>query len=89
LKGVLWNDNPSWHGVLQGNNYSPILAAAGSLSEFPEQVKKVFLNQPNPTGIYALRFFIRGKPWIVTIDDDLLWNTKINNLNFAKVAPGN
>lgn len=26
-------------------------------------------------GIYNVRFFIRGKPWIVTVDDYLLTNT--------------
>eukprot|EP00356_Strombidium_inclinatum_P013993 CAMPEP_0170503266 /NCGR_PEP_ID=MMETSP0208-20121228/44181_1 /TAXON_ID=197538 /ORGANISM="Strombidium inclinatum, Strain S3" /LENGTH=136 /DNA_ID=CAMNT_0010782827 /DNA_START=217 /DNA_END=624 /DNA_ORIENTATION=+ len=42
----------------------------GILSERPDLVKNMFLIQTdNEAGIYALRFFIRGKPWIVTIDD--------------------
>jgi hypothetical protein len=51
------------------------MASMGILSEFPELLQDVFLiNQENSVGIYALRFFIRGKPWIITIDDIMPMN---------------
>ena len=41
-----------------------------SLTEYPDIAKSVFLTQErNDVGIYAVRFYIRGKPWIVTVDD--------------------
>jgi len=30
----------------------------------------------NSAGIYAIRLFIRGKPWIVTLDDTILYDTE-------------
>ena len=37
----------------------------------------MFIDGPelNENGIYNIRFYIRGKPWIVTIDDLMLVNT--------------
>jgi len=71
----LWgNNNITWHDVIQGmasNCY--IHSAMGAIAEFPELVKSVFLTDTNDAGIYAVRFFIRGKPWVVTIDDDMLF----------------
>lgn len=57
----------------------------GAISEFPHILKDVFITDTkNDVGIYKLRFFIRGKPWVVTIDDEiLLWE---NSLNFASVG---
>lgn len=55
-----------------GNCY--IKAAMGSLAEFPEMVRAAFLNQnSNENGIYNVRFYIRGKPWIVSVDDYLFY----------------
>lgn len=43
-----------------------------SLAEFPKLVKGTFVNdEVNEEGIYNVQFFIRGKPWVVTIDDRL------------------
>ena len=54
------------------------MSSLSSLGEFPELLKKTFVNvDRNNAGIYGIRFYIRGKPWIVTIDDYLLFkNTK-------------
>ena len=54
-----------------GNCY--ILAAMGAIAEFPDIVKDVFLTKDlNNEGIYAMKLFIRGKPWIITIDDSIM-----------------
>lgn len=40
----------------------------------PELIKDVLLTQEkNDAGIHGLRFFIRGKPWHVTIDDRFIF----------------
>ena len=41
-----------------------------SLAEFPDLVRQTFVNpETNNEGIYNVRFYIRGKPWIVSVDD--------------------
>ena len=36
-------------------------------------IRSAFVNQEkNKEGIYGIRFYIKGKPWIVTIDDSFL-----------------
>lgn len=69
-KATLFGSNPTWHDAVQGtagNCY--LVAATGALAEYPDLVKSIFLNDKNDAGIYALRFYIRGKPWVVTVDD--------------------
>lgn len=42
----------------------------GSLAEFPDMVRSTFLNEEtNDEGIYNIRFYVRGKPWVVSVDD--------------------
>lgn len=86
---TLFGDNPTWHDVVQGgvgNCY--ILAAMGALVEYPELIRPVFItDQLNKVGIYTLRFFIRGKPWLVTIDDSILVYTATQEHYFAPPGP--
>jgi calpain-15 len=43
-----------------------------ALAERPNHIKEMFLTKDdNQAGIYAVRFYILGKPWTVTIDDYL------------------
>ena len=45
-----------------------------AMSEYPELAKSIFLTkEKNDVGIYAVKFFVRGKPWVVTVDDKLLF----------------
>ena len=49
------------------------MAAMGCLGEFPELVKDIFITkEKNVAGATAVQFYIRGKPWVVTVDDILL-----------------
>lgn len=51
-----------------------------SLTEYPDIAKSVFLTQErNDVGIYAVRFYIRGKPWIVTVDDYVMMYNEAPN----------
>merc|ERR1711990_890317 len=46
----------------------------GGLAEFPDLVRNMFVNtDTNSEGIYNVRFYIRGKPWVVTVDDYMLF----------------
>lgn len=63
-----------------------IMQAMSGVAEFPDIIKSIFLtNTDNEAGIYALRFFIRGKPWVVAIDDQLFFSgTTTQSLYFSK-----
>lgn len=77
----MWgNNNPEWHDIMQGMaGTCYIEASMGSIAEFPDLVKDIFVTkEKNDAGIYAFRFFIRGKPWIVTVDDTFLFYTDEN-----------
>ena len=43
-----------------------IMAAMGAMAEFPELIKSMFVSgtEISQNGIYNIRFFIRGKPWV-------------------------
>jgi calpain len=62
-----------------------------SIGEFPDLVRATFVNEEtNENGIYNIRFFIRGKPWIVTIDDHLLfYDTDPASLVFSSTSKDN
>jgi len=70
---TLFGTSPSWSDTVQGglgNCY--MFAGLGALAEFPELLDNIFLNDINDSGIYALKFYIRGKPWIITVDDETI-----------------
>jgi len=55
-----------------GNCY--FLASITALAEFPDILKENFLVETkNDAGVYGLKFYVRGKPWVVDIDDYLLF----------------
>ena len=64
-----------WKQVKQGGlGTCYIKAAMGSLAEYPDLVRSMFVNQEtNALGLYNVRFYIRGKPWVVTVDDQMLF----------------
>ena len=47
-----------------------------TVAEFPQLLYDAFYtDEENAAGIYGIRFFIRGKPWVVDVDDALVWDT--------------
>ena len=64
-----------WSEAIQhGVGTCVIKAAMGSLAEFPDLVRNAFVNQQlNENGIINVRFFIRGKPWVVSVDDTMVF----------------
>jgi hypothetical protein len=69
--------NIDWDDVNQGQaGTCYIKASMAAVAEFPDMIRDVFVNtETNDEGIYNVKFYIRGKPWIVTVDDNLLFNT--------------
>jgi len=67
---------PHFNDVKQGsvgNCY--FISSISGLAKYPEYIKNSFVNKlANKEGIYGIRFFIRGKPWVITIDDQFLMN---------------
>ena len=65
----------SYTEVIQGGAETCyIMAAMGALGEFPELIRDTFITrEKNSAGITAVRFYIRGKPWVVTVDDYMLF----------------
>ena len=55
------------------------ISAIAAAAEFPELITDMFLTGKldthtggdNGQGLYGIRFYIRGKPWVVSIDDKL------------------
>ena len=46
-----------------------------SIAEFPDLIKDIFLtDNKNEAGISAVKFYIRGKPWVIEVDDILLFD---------------
>lgn len=90
-QSTLFGEGVSWNDVVQGsvgNCY--FLASIAAIAEHPNVIKKVFLtDQVNSAGIYAFRMYIRGKPWVVTIDDSILVSSKDNEPIFATRGVGN
>ena len=59
------------------------MAAMAGLAEFPDMVRSTFINSPkNDVGVYGVRFFIRGKPWVVSIDDFHMFRNPQHIFNF-------
>lgn len=63
------------------------VAGMASIGEFPQLVRDMFLTQnKNDAHAIAIRFFIRGKPWAVTVNEEMMFNSNLNSLIFSKPA---
>ena len=50
------------------------IAAMSTVAWRPELVKKLFLTEGiSDAGIYHIKLYIRGKPWLIEIDDEMLF----------------
>jgi len=51
-----------------------LMAASSAIAEFPSLVKNVFLTQTkNAAGIFGISLFIRGKPYHIALDDNIMF----------------
>lgn len=54
-----------------------------SISKHQQVLKNIFVTKKlNKAGIYAVRLFIRGKPWLMTVDDNFLFMTWPERLRY-------
>lgn len=44
-----------------------------TVAEWPSYITDMYMTglEENDAGIYGIRFYIRGKPWVVSIDNKL------------------
>jgi hypothetical protein len=47
------------------------MAALASLTSDRLNIENILESDENSNGIYVVKFHIRGKPWLVTIDDQI------------------
>jgi len=51
------------------------MAAASAVAEWPDLVKNIFLTQnKNAAGIFGISLFIRGKPYHIALDDNIMFH---------------
>ena len=57
------------------------MAPAASLGEWPSLIRNTFLTQTkNNAGITGVKLFMRGKPYVISVDDNLaFFNTSHYN----------
>lgn len=74
-------DSPHYTEPRQGGaGTCYIIQAMSGVAEFPALITATFLTTTkNDAGIHALRFYIRGKPWVVDIDDSLLFYNGVDS----------
>ena len=67
-----------------GANTQYLMAALDSMSKYPELVDSIFVTKfINPVEAIGLKFFVRGKPYLVTINDRILFSTNNNKPIFG------
>ena len=62
------------------------VASISAAAEFPSRITDSFVTGTSDStiGLYGLRFYIRGHPWVVTTDDKFLFDN--NNLKYMRIA---
>ena len=72
------DDTVSYNEVNQGGaGTCYFMAALGSAGEWPEMITNMFLQTESEIGLYLITFYIRGKPWMVSVDDRLLFENDV------------
>lgn len=65
-----------------------MMASLSSIGEFPNLVRDVFVTDTtNSANAIIVKFYIRGKPWLVSIDHNMLFKYHGNpQLVFSKIT---
>ena len=62
--------------------------AAAGIAEWPDLVRDLFVTKTkNDAGIIGVKLYIRGKPWVISLDSDMWFyqkNSTFTELIFAK-----
>jgi hypothetical protein len=56
-----------------------------TVAEWPSYITDMYMTglEENDAGIYGIRFFIRGKPWVVSIDNKLGFKQSYNSMRLT------
>ena len=69
---------------VKSTRHSYMMATLAALViSYPQFIKDVFINTQVSQGIFGLKFQIKNKPWIITIDDEFAF-TRENTLVYAQ-----
>jgi hypothetical protein len=59
------------------------------VAEFPTIVKNAFLTQTkNSASVYGVKFYVRGRPWVVAVDDYIYMQNAVGGVG-ADSNPAN
>ena len=60
-----------------------------SVGKKPKFIKDVFLDQTeaNKAGIYTVRLYIRGKPWLLNVDDRIMFSDEEDGPWYSRPDP--
>lgn len=63
------------------------MSAMAGIAEWPQLVKNILLTQTkNTAGIFGVKLFIRGKPYVISVDDLLLYRSIDSYPVFSKLS---
>lgn len=65
-----------------------MISALGSVGTRTDIIKRAFYEQTsaNAAGLYGVRLFIRGKPWLLNIDDSILWDADTDTPWYSRMS---
>ena len=69
------------------------VSSAAAVADFPDRIKDLFINKnKTKSGINAIKLYIRGKPWVISVDNFLYFQMNVATgerlqLIFAKSYP--
>lgn len=50
-----------------------LIASLSAIADYPELIKQAFITpKKNSAHIHGIKLYIRGKPWVISIDDKLV-----------------
>ena len=60
------------------------MASLAAIAEYEDTIRERFTSeQTNSAGVFTATIFIRGKPWLVQVDDSILMERKEQDLFFV------
>ena len=63
------------------------MAAMAAIAEFPSLVKNIVLTQTkNVAGIFGVKLYILGRPYVISVDDSLLYVNQTGKPVFAQLS---